>query len=118
MIQLTRQNIDAPNQIVCHILTGLHAVATHWFLVLLLLYRFELELSSLPTNTYFLAPVQYNMVNLRTLTSVTYLAQVAFLGGDAQTNGSQLRNIIPKREVLYVGGQYTDITASLDSHYE
>lgn len=92
-------------------------MATHYFLVLLL-YRFELEFSSLPTNTFFFGSVQYNMVNLRTFTSVTYLTQVVSLGGNAETNGPQLMDIIPKREVLYVGGQYTDITASLDSHYE
>lgn len=56
------------------------------------------------------------MVNLRALTSLTYLTQVAFLGGNAQTNGSQLTDIVPKREVLYVGGQYMNITASLDPH--
>ena len=56
------------------------------------------------------------MVNLRTFTSLTYLTQVAFLGGNAQTNSSQLMDIVPKREVLYVGGRYTNITASLDSH--
>ena len=38
--------------------------------------------------------------------------QVAFLGGNAQINSSQLMDISPKREVLYVGGQYTNITAS------
>jgi hypothetical protein len=57
-----------------------------------------------------------NMVNLRTLTSLTYLAQVASLGGNAQTHSSQLRDIVPRREVLYVGGRYTNITASLVSH--
>lgn len=53
------------------------------------------------------------MVNIRTFTSVAYLSQFAFLGGNAQTNSSQLRDIVPKREVLYVGGKYTNITASL-----
>ena len=52
------------------------------------------------------------MVNLSTFTSLTYLMQVAFLGGNAQINSSQLMDISPKREVLYVGGQYTNITAS------
>lgn len=52
------------------------------------------------------------MVNLRGFTSLTYLTQVAFLGGNAQPNSSQLLNIVPKREVLYVGGGYTNITAS------
>jgi hypothetical protein len=56
------------------------------------------------------------MVNLRTFPSLTYLMQAAFLGGNAQTNSSQLMDIVPKREVLYVGGRYTNITASLDSH--
>lgn len=51
------------------------------------------------------------MVHLCTLTSLAYLSQIVFLGGNAQTNSSQLVNIVPKREVLYVGGQYTNITA-------
>jgi len=56
------------------------------------------------------------MVHLCTFTSLAYLSQIAFLGGNAQTNSSQLVNIIPKREVLYVGGQYTNITASFRFH--
>jgi len=77
----------------------------------------KLEFSSLPANVSLLGSLQYfqdlfNMVNIRTFASVTYLAQVTFLGGNAQTNGSQLLGIVPKREVLYVGGQYTNITAS------
>ncbi|KAJ4352035.1 uncharacterized protein N0V89_007381 [Didymosphaeria variabile] len=50
------------------------------------------------------------MLNLRTFTSVTYLAQIAVLGGNAQYNSSQLLDIVPKREVLYVGGKYTNMT--------
>lgn len=57
------------------------------------------------------------MVNLRTFTSLTYFTQVAFLGGNAQTNSSQLMDIVPKREVLYVGGEYADVTASLDPRW-
>jgi hypothetical protein len=56
------------------------------------------------------------MANLRTFTSLIYLTQVATLGGNAHTKSSQLVHIVPKREVLYVGGQYTNITASLNSH--
>jgi hypothetical protein len=52
------------------------------------------------------------MVNLRTLASLTYLAQTAFVGGNGQTNSSQLLDIVPKREVIYVGGRYANITAS------
>ncbi|KAL5439850.1 hypothetical protein PMIN07_011051 [Paraphaeosphaeria minitans] len=50
------------------------------------------------------------MLNLRTFTSVTCLAQIAFLGSNAQTNSSGLLNLVPKREVLYVGGKYTNNT--------
>jgi hypothetical protein len=51
------------------------------------------------------------MVGLRTFTA---LACLAFLGGNAQANSPPLMDIVPKREVLYVGGQYTNIlTASL-----
>lgn len=55
------------------------------------------------------------MVNLGTFTFLTHLTQVALLGGHAQANRSQLVDIVPKREVLYVGGRYTNVTASLDS---
>jgi hypothetical protein len=57
------------------------------------------------------------MVNLRTFTSLTYLSQVVFLGGNAQTNSSQLGDIVPKREVFYAGGKYANITASADIPY-
>lgn len=52
------------------------------------------------------------MVNLRTFTSLIYLTQATFIHGNALTNSSQLKDIVPKREVLYVGGTYTNITAS------
>jgi hypothetical protein len=52
------------------------------------------------------------MVNLRALTPFTFLSQVAFLGANAHSNCSELLDIVPKREVLYVGGRYTNITAS------
>ena len=54
------------------------------------------------------------VINLRAFISFTYLTQVALLGRNAQTDGSQLMDVVPKREVLYVGGRYTNITASLD----
>ena len=53
------------------------------------------------------------MMNLRTFASVSYLSQIAFLGSNAQTNPSQLLDIVPKRDVLYVGGKYTNVTVSL-----
>ncbi|KAJ3537178.1 hypothetical protein NM208_g6423 [Fusarium decemcellulare] len=56
------------------------------------------------------------MASLRLFTCLTYFTQVAFPGGNAQISSAQLIDIIPKREVLYVGGRYTNITASLDSH--
>lgn len=83
-------------------------------------YKFEMELFSLSTNVSLGSLQNFgdwvNMFNLRTFTSLTYLTQVAFLGGNAQTNSSQLTDIVPKREVLYVGGRYANITASLDSY--
>lgn len=54
-----------------------------------------------------------NMVNLRSLASLTCLSQIAVQGGDAYTNSSELKDIVPKRDVLYVGGHYANITASL-----
>ncbi|KAJ9492326.1 hypothetical protein VN97_g911 [Penicillium thymicola] len=50
------------------------------------------------------------MVKFSTLTSLTYLTQVAFVGGNVHTHSPQLRDIVPKREVLYVGGRYANIT--------
>lgn len=66
-----------------------------------------------PLRQFKLA-LQYcaNMVNLRALTSLTYLAQVAVLGSNAHTNSSHLTGIVPWREVLYVGGRYENIVAS------
>lgn len=58
-----------------------------------------------------------NMVSLRSLASFTYLSQVAFLGGDAKTTGCQLKGVVPKREVLYVGGQYANVTVSFGSPF-
>lgn len=57
------------------------------------------------------------MVNLRAFTSFAYLAQVAFHGGDAHGNSSRLADLVPKREVLYVGGKYVNITASLQIYH-
>jgi hypothetical protein len=54
------------------------------------------------------------MINLATFTSLTYFTQIAVLGGNVQTSASQLLDGVPKREVLYVGGQYMNITASFD----
>lgn len=91
-------------------------------LALFLSCKFEMEFFSISTNVSFSGYLQFlqdrvNMVNLRTLTSLAYLTQVASLGDNAQTHSSQLRDIVPKREVLYVGGRYTNVTASLDPHY-
>jgi hypothetical protein len=54
------------------------------------------------------------MITIPTLTSLTHLVQVAFLGGNAQAHSSQLKDIVPHREVLYVGGRYTNVTVCLD----
>jgi hypothetical protein len=55
------------------------------------------------------------MVSFRSLTSFAFVAQGALLGANAHDNSSRLLNIVPKREVLYVGGRYTNITVSLES---
>lgn len=86
-----------------------------------ILHKPELEVFSLPPHISFSGSLHFsqnwvNMFNFRILTSLTYLTHVAFLGGNVQTHGSQLRDIVPKREILYVGGRYTNTTASLDSH--
>jgi hypothetical protein len=49
------------------------------------------------------------MLNLRTFTSLMYGTHFAVLGISAQTNSSQLKDIVPRRDVLYVGGQYTNV---------
>ena len=84
-------------------------------------YKFELEFFSLTPNVSFSGSLHFsqnrvNMLNFRTLTSLACLTYFAFRGGNVQTRGSQLRDIISKREVLYVGGRYTNITASLGSN--
>ena len=58
--------------------------------------------------------VGVNMVKLWALGYLTYLTQVTFPVGNAQTDSSQLMDLIPKREVFYVGGQYTNISVSLE----
>jgi hypothetical protein len=52
------------------------------------------------------------MMGLRTLGDLLCLTQV-ILGGGAQFNRTSLEQVIPRREILYVGGRYTNITASL-----
>jgi hypothetical protein len=54
------------------------------------------------------------MVNFRTLTPFAYMAQCGILGANAHNISSRLLDIVPKREVLYVGGRYTNITVSLE----
>jgi hypothetical protein len=95
-------------------------MATSFVSFLFLFYKPELDPSSLPTKVFFSGSLQrlhnwLTMVNFRIFTSLTYLTQIAFVGGNAQTNRSQLMDIVPKREVLYVGGKYTNVTASLGS---
>lgn len=81
--------------------------------------QFETLLS--PTNVFLSDCLQYfqvwlNMISFRTLASFTYLTQVIFAGGNVQSNCSLLEDIVPRREVLYVGGRYTNVTVSLGSH--
>lgn len=52
------------------------------------------------------------MRNSPALTAFAYLTQFALLGCNAQTYNTDLRDIVPKREVLYVGGQYKNVTVS------
>ncbi|ATY61089.1 hypothetical protein A9K55_006493 [Cordyceps militaris] len=58
-----------------------------------------------------------NMVNLAasftsftSFTSLAYWTQFAFAAANAQANTSSLADIVPKRDVLYVGGEYTNVT--------
>ena len=53
-----------------------------------------------------------NMMGIDTLGDLLCLTQV-ILGGGAKTNRTSLEQVIPRREILYVGGRYTNITASL-----
>jgi hypothetical protein len=81
------------------------------------MFRYVLEsvLSFLSSISYISELLQwlqdcFIMVNLRTLTSLTCITQLAVATGNAYTNNTQLKDVIPKRDVLYVGGQYTNIT--------
>lgn len=51
------------------------------------------------------------MLNFRTITAVISLTHSVFLGADAETKSSELLDLVPKREVLYVGGSYQNVTA-------
>ncbi|XWW97834.1 hypothetical protein V2A60_005821 [Cordyceps javanica] len=51
------------------------------------------------------------MVNLTaSLTFFAYWTQFVFLGSNASHNDSSLSDIVPRRDVLYVGGEYTNVT--------
>ena len=54
------------------------------------------------------------MVNFRTLAAFAYAAQYGALGASAGNGRSWLLDLVPKREVLYVGGRYTNITVGLE----
>ncbi|KAH6644179.1 Alpha/Beta hydrolase protein [Boeremia exigua] len=49
------------------------------------------------------------MLNIRCF---SFLAGVTLLGCNTQTNRSRLEAVVPKREILYVGGRYTNVTDS------
>jgi hypothetical protein len=53
-----------------------------------------------------------NMMGIRTSGDLLCLTQV-ILGSGAKFNRTGLGQVIPRREILYVGGRYTNITASL-----
>jgi len=52
------------------------------------------------------------MVNLHSMSPLAYLLPIVSIIGNARSNPTDLSAIVPKREVLYVGGKYTNITAS------
>ena len=56
------------------------------------------------------------MMGIGTLGDLLCLTQI-MLGGDAQTNRTSFEPVVPRREILYVGGRYTNITASLIPYY-
>jgi hypothetical protein len=82
-------------------------------LVVVLVYFYP-EASPHAILTFLLKPLRASltMINLRTVSALTYLTRFVFLGCDAHSNSSSLLDIVPKREVLYVGGEYTNITVS------
>lgn len=61
------------------------------------------------------------MVNLSaSFASWTYWMQFAFLGSNAQqynASSVSLADIIPRRDVLYVGGEYTNVTVRFVCNY-
>lgn len=56
------------------------------------------------------------MMGINTLGDLLCLTQV-ILGGGSRNNRTSLEHVIPRREILYVGGRYTNITASLNPCY-
>lgn len=57
------------------------------------------------------------MVNSSALIAVAYLTQVTLGSSNAQTDYSHLKDIVPKRDVLYVGGKYQNVTVSQRSNH-
>lgn len=56
------------------------------------------------------------MISLSTLSLLISVMQAVLIEGNVRSPPTQLKDIVPKREVLYVGGEYTNVKASLDSH--
>jgi hypothetical protein len=52
------------------------------------------------------------MRNSPALIAFASLTQLTLFGCNAQTTNTDLKDIVPKREVLYVGGQYKNVTVS------
>jgi hypothetical protein len=57
------------------------------------------------------------MVNLRALGCLPSVAHVVVLGCNVQTGIPNLEALVPKREVFYVGGQYTNISVTFRRHW-
>ena len=56
------------------------------------------------------------MRNSPALIALACLTSFTSFGCNAQTYNVDLKDIVPKREVLYVGGQYKNVTVSPPCH--
>lgn len=52
------------------------------------------------------------MFNSSAFVAFATLTQLALSGVNAQSNYDHLKDIVPKRDVMYVGGQYQNVTVS------
>lgn len=59
-----------------------------------------------------------SMMNFRALICLAVLSQKIFAGKHQANSPDSLKDIVPRREFLYVGGQYTNITVRVNPRFD